>query len=354
MYGRLSPEVPLGPFAGSPVTVWSTPGKAAKLHASQRCSRIRPGRLAALEVPLSAAVERMCPQCAAYGSWARPGTAAGIFLNALTGMGLLYELDRYTGPDEDARTDDEVRQAAALLTRVPDEDPEAPLPEGQDEPDEGEGENEDEDEEDWRALQDARQDRASVFGQWRDAAASLYRAHELLAPFPWLRPWADAPMRRKASYIALLQQQAGQLVGRDALVVAAAAAAMQAPDLPTDDSALAPLGEPKKTASHLNALWRTWSSRAADSWEHPRHHSYVAYQLVEGLGARRKGRDAVLRHAQRLVSTWTATAEAAAGGESGEQLLLARLPKPRREHRGDREEPFLHGLSEWELGVLAS
>jgi hypothetical protein len=129
---------------------------------------------------------------------------------------------------------------------------------------------------------------------------------------------------------------------------------MPAPELSADDPALAPLGEPRKAASHLSALWRTWSSRAADSWEHPRYHSYVAHQLVHEMGARRKGRDAVLRHAQRLISAWTATAEAVAQGDSGERLLLARLPAPHPGRRGAREEPFLHSLSEWELGVLAS
>lgn len=91
-YGSLTPEVPPGPFEASPIKVWSAPGKAAKLHATEHCSRIRTGRVVSCELPLRTVVERMCPQCARYGPWARPGTGVGLFLGALTGLGLLHEL----------------------------------------------------------------------------------------------------------------------------------------------------------------------------------------------------------------------------------------------------------------------
>jgi hypothetical protein len=114
-----------------------------------------------------------------------------IFLNGMTGSGLLCELDRHAGADEDTRTDDEVRQAAALLNRMPSRDSvELDGPE--------------KDEDNWREVQDARDERVLVFDQWRRAVASLHRAHRLLAPFPWLRPWSDARMRQKAAYVALL------------------------------------------------------------------------------------------------------------------------------------------------------
>ncbi|MFG2815842.1 hypothetical protein [Streptomyces sp. NPDC048410] len=324
----------------SRIMVWSTPGSKAKLHASERCSRVRSGNLTASELPLSAVVERMCPQCAEFGQWGRPGTGLGIFLEALTGLGLLYELGRFAGPDEDTRTDEEVRQTAALLNRpsnMPEDDPDGSA---------------DEDEDDWREMREARDERTLIFGQWREAVASLHRALGLLAPFPWLRPWAGPLLGRKASYIALLQEQAGQLVRRDALVVAACAGAMNTPDLQPEDPALAALGPPSKVASDLASLWERWSGRAAGSWEHPREQDYVAHYLTDGMRGRRKGRDAVLGYGEQLVSAWTAEAEAAASGQWEERFLVARLPERFVLRRGDRDESYRHELSEWELGVL--
>lgn len=125
-YGSLTPEVPLGPFEASPIRVWSAPGKASKLHATEHRSRIRAGHVTSSELPLRAVVERMCPQCARYGPWGRPGTGAGLFLGALTGLGLLHELGSYGEADEDTFTDDEVKQAAALLQQAPQDDREGP------------------------------------------------------------------------------------------------------------------------------------------------------------------------------------------------------------------------------------
>ncbi|MFE4830691.1 hypothetical protein [Streptomyces sp. NPDC056672] len=336
-YGSLTPEVPLGPFEASPVKVWSAPGKASKLHSSEHCSRIRASRVVSCELPLRAALERMCPYCAMYGSWARPGTALGLFLGALTGPGLLRELGSYSEADEDTFTDDEVKQAAALLLRVPDDGPEDP----------------DEDEDDWRARQEAQRVRASVFEQWRSAAAGLYRAHRLLALFPWLTSWAEARMRLKAAHVALLQRQAGQLVFQDALLAAAAVAAMDAPVLPAEDPVLALLGTPPAVAKQLGSLWQQWSGKAADSWEHPREHGYLAYSLVHGISSRRSGRDAALERVQELVSAWTAAAQAGTGGERDGRDLSVRLPVQGLDDPPGRGKSFLGGLSEWELGVLA-
>ncbi|MEJ8653773.1 hypothetical protein WKI65_38425 [Streptomyces sp. MS1.AVA.3] len=109
IYGLLAPDVPLGPFEGSPITVWSAQGKQAKLHASSSCSYLRSARATEREVYLGASVvARMCPQCGAYSSWARPGTGLAVFLDTLTGLGLLYELDSFRDADEDAFGDEEV------------------------------------------------------------------------------------------------------------------------------------------------------------------------------------------------------------------------------------------------------
>ncbi|MFH8295383.1 hypothetical protein [Streptomyces sp. NPDC018059] len=325
----------------SRITVWSTPGSKAKLHASEHCSRVRSGTLTASELPLSAAVERMCPRCAEFGRWARPGTGLGIFLEALTGLGLLYELGCYAGPDEDTRTDEDVRQTATLLNR-----PSRNMPE-----DDLNGAAE-EQEDDWREMREARDERTLVFEQWREAAASLHRAFGLLAPFPWLTPWAGPFLEQKASYTALLQQQAGQLIRQDGLVVAACVKAMGTPDMLPEDPALTALGPPAKVASDLASLWERWSGRAADSWEHPREQDYVAHYLTDGMRGRRKGRDAVLGHGTQLVSAWTAEAEAAASGHWEERLLIARLPERFALRRSDCNESYRHELSEWELGVL--
>jgi hypothetical protein len=336
-YGSLTPEVPLGPFESSPVRVWSAPGKTAKLHAAEHCSRLRAGRVTSCELPLRSVIERMCPQCATYGSWARPGTGLGLFLGALTGPGLLHELASYGEADEDTFTDDEVKQAATLLLRAPHE--------GQ--------EDLDDKDDDWRAGQEAAQVRTSVFGQWRSAAASLHRAHRLLALFPWLKSWADARMRLKADHVALLQRQAGQLVAREALIAAAGVAAMDTPELPAEEEVIASLGTPTAVAGQLESLWRRWSSEAAGSWEHPREFGYLAHSLIQGMGSRRKGRDAALERAQELVSAWAEAVHAGAAGEQDERELLVRLPEQGLDDPPGRDEPFLARLSEWELGVLA-
>ncbi|MFJ8969999.1 hypothetical protein ACIRJ3_37735 [Streptomyces anulatus] len=334
-YGSLTPEVPLGPFETSVIKVWSAPGKTAKLHATEHCSRIRAGRVVPWDLPLPAVMERMCPQCAEYGSWGRPGTGVGLFLGALTGLGLLHELDRYSEADENCITDDEVQQAAALLLQTRHEDPE-----------------ERDEEDDWRARHEAQRVRTSVFEEWRSAAGSLYRAHQLLALFPWLVSWADVGMRRKASHVAWLQRQAGRLVAEESLVAAAGVAAMGAPELPGEDPVFAPVGDPAAVGRRLESLWRRWSGGAADSWEDPREHGHLAHYLVQDISSRRKGWQAALERAQQLVSAWAAEVPADTAGAQKDQLLLVQLPAPDPGDRYGRGEPFLGTLSEWELGML--
>ncbi|MEU2955936.1 hypothetical protein [Streptomyces xanthochromogenes] len=340
-YGSLTPEVPLGPFEASLIRVWSAPGKAAKLHATEHCSRVRAGRVTSSELPLRAVVERMCPQCARYGPWGRPGTGVGLFLGALTGLGLLHELGSYGEANEDTFTDDEVKQASVLLLQSP--------------PDDGEdGSDADEEEEDcWRVRREAQQVRDSVVGQWRSAAASLHRSYRLLALFPWLKPWANAGMRLKADHVALLQQQARQLLSREALVAAAGVTAMSTPELPAEEPVFAVLGTPTAVAEQLISLWRRWSRQAADSWEHPREHDHLAYDLVHGMSSRRKGREAALERAQELVAAWTLALRVGTAGEQDERMLLVRLPEQGLDDLLGRDEAFFGRLSEWELGVLA-
>ncbi|CAM5246314.1 hypothetical protein SALBM311S_02745 [Streptomyces alboniger] len=67
MYGQLTSDVPLGPFEGTTITVWSGQGKQAKLQSTPSCSYLRSARGVERTVHLDAAVVgRMCPQCGTY------------------------------------------------------------------------------------------------------------------------------------------------------------------------------------------------------------------------------------------------------------------------------------------------
>ncbi|MDX3433897.1 hypothetical protein PV664_33995 [Streptomyces sp. ME01-18a] len=287
-------------------------------------------------------IDRMCPQCAEYGAWGEPGTAVGLFLQAMNGPGLLFELDRYAGPDEDTPTDEEMQKASALLNRAPSTHA------GHSGPDE-----EDEDA-DWEAYQEACQVRDRVFALWRGAAASLHRSYQLLAPFPWLKPWAEPAVGHKTSFAALLHQRAAELVSPHALTAAAGAAAMDAPHLPAEEPVLALLGSPDAVARKLRSLWIQWRNRSGDSWDHPRQHNYLSYQLSHELSGRRKGRSEVRAVAQRLVASWTAAAENAGRSEAGERVLLAHVPGQRPAHPHEKSGQFCGTLTEWEWGVLAT
>ncbi|MFE2349402.1 hypothetical protein [Kitasatospora cineracea] len=46
-------------------------------------------------------IGRPCSHCAQEGEWAPPDTALGVFLRAVCGFGLLYELRQRTAPDPD-------------------------------------------------------------------------------------------------------------------------------------------------------------------------------------------------------------------------------------------------------------
>ena len=89
----LTPDVPLGPFEGALVTAYSAASKDAKLHASRNCTRLKAGTVLAHEIPLnSAAIKRMCADCAMHGRWARPGTSLELFLREFRGRGLVGPL----------------------------------------------------------------------------------------------------------------------------------------------------------------------------------------------------------------------------------------------------------------------
>ncbi|MFD5028509.1 hypothetical protein [Streptomyces sp. NPDC058373] len=344
-YGLLTPDVPLGPFEGAGVTVWSAPGSKAKLHATSSCSYLRSARATELEVRLDAAtVDRLCGHCAAYGPRARPGTALAVFLGAVTGVGMLYQLGRYCRADEDTCGDEEVSAAASVLL--------AASSAGEAERASADSEEEDEDES-WEELQAARQVRESVFAEWLDALTSLSRAHHVLGLFPWLRPWADPALQCKTDYLQVLRSRASRLVAADSLVLAAAVSAMEEPDVPADDPAFALLGAPVQARRELVSLWRRWRSKVESSWDHPRELGYLVHHLASGTSSRRKGYDRMLERARELLDGWEAAARSGAAGLGEERLLVARLAESALAPSGSGASVF-DRLDEWERGVLTS
>ncbi|MBW5259289.1 hypothetical protein [Streptomyces poriferorum] len=339
-YGLLTPEVPLGPFEGTEITVWSAQGKQARLHVSASCSYLRSAGVARRKVALDATVVgRLCPRCAEFGAWARRGTGLGIFLEALSGLGLLYQLDNYGAADEDAYSDDDVNQAATVLNRTPGS---------------GQNDTEDQDEDDaWEALREAQAVREQVFDEWRRAASSLHRVHQILSLFPWLEPWAAPRVQLKRDRLNALLGQASRLVTTDVLILSAAVSAMDDPALPEDDPAFTPLGSPAEVARQLRSLWHRWQHKVTDGWDHPSQQTYLAHNLTDGMSSRRKGRDEMLARAGVLLAGWQAEAEKGTASGQAERDVIARLPHPDAAGRGYGDSP-LSRLTEWELGVLAS
>lgn len=343
-YGLLTPDVPLGPFEGVAVTVWSAQGKQSKLHSKSSCSSLRSARVTEREVRLDATtVGRLCPQCTAYGSWGRPGTALAIFMDAVTGLGLLYELDRCHKADEDSYSDEEVGQAASVLFR-------AALGSEENAPADGEEEAEDER---WEELQEARHVREKVFAEWLDALTSLTRVYQVLDLFPWLRSWPEAGVQRKAGHLEVLRAQAARLVAPDSLVLAAAVSAMEEPGVPASDPAFAPLGTPAEVAAKLTSLWRRWHGKVEDGWDSAREQEYLVHDLASGMSSRRKGYHSMLEQARVLLRTWEEAARSIMAGQGGECVLVARIPGAALAERGSRGS-VTDRLSAWEQGVLAS
>lgn len=186
-------------------------------------------------------LRRLCSRCAAWGVWGRPGTGLGMFLGALGGTGLLYQLQSYVEPDEDERwTDREVREAAGLLRTEQDSDPD-------DEVEGGISRQE--------VREDAEELRGLIFAHWRGAGRSLHRAQAALAHFPWLGEWAKPSLTVKMRYLETFRAQAARSVDPEELVVAAAATALPMPELPHADPAFAVLGGNSRVSRALVDLF---------------------------------------------------------------------------------------------------
>lgn len=219
----LTADVPLGPFEGTLVTVRSAKGRNAKLHGSRRCSQLRTRDVVVTQVPLNASVVgRMCARCAESGCWGRPTTGLGIFLRALCGVGLLYELQSHVAPDEDDAPDEEVRAAAQLLL--------SPSADADEVDEEGE------------AREAAEWLREAVFSNWRAAAKSLHLAATVAADFPWLEGWAEPKFAAKRQRLEALRAQAALFVDPEGLALAAAVAGMSEPEMPVGGETFTALG----------------------------------------------------------------------------------------------------------------
>lgn len=338
----LTADVPLGPFEGTKITVYSAKGKNARLHVRRECGQLRTTNVTTTEVPLSAdVVDRFCSGCADWGPRARSTSGLGIFMGALGGVGLLHQLQAYAEPDEDVYwTQDEVRAAAELLRSERD-----PADED-DEDDDGR----------WEARREADELQERVLSRWRHAAGSLHRAQAVIAHFPWLTDWARPKLSAKAGYLETLRAQAALFVEPSGLVVAAAAAELGTPALPADDHAFAVLGNRSQISTGLSALWRRWQYAAEGSWEGPASRAFRRYDLVEGIRSNKKGHAEALEGAGRLIQSWEDEARAAAAATDSTPTVwvTARLPEDTEEpSRGDTRD-LLDGLDRWTLGVVVT
>ncbi|MFJ6755837.1 hypothetical protein ACIQNK_12555 [Streptomyces sp. NPDC091273] len=338
----LTADVPLGPFEGTKITVYSAKGKTARLHVRRECGQLRTTHVTTTEVPLSAdVVDRFCSGCADWGPRARPTSGLGIFMGALGGVGLLHQLQAYVEPDEDVYwTQDEVRAAAELLRSKRDSADE------DDEDDDGR----------WEARREADELQEQIFSRWRHAAGSLHRAQAAIAHFPWLTDWARQKLLAKEGYLESLQAQAALFVEPAGLVVAAAAAELGTPSLPADDPAFAVLGKHSQVSTGLSALRRRWQYAAEGGWEGPASRSFRRYDLVEGIRSNKKGHAEALEGAGRLIQSWEdeARAAAAATDSTPRVWVTARLPEDTEEpSRGDARD-VLEGLDRWTLGVVVT
>ncbi|MFF5488535.1 hypothetical protein [Streptomyces virginiae] len=295
----LTADVPLGPFEGTKITVHSAKGKNARLHVRRECGQLRTPHVATIEVPLNAdVVDRFCSGCADWGPTSRPTSGLGIFMRALGGSGLLHQLQAYAEPDEDVHwTQGEVQAAAELLQSergAADE-----------------GEDEEEDDRPWEARREAQELQEQVLSRWRHAAQSLHRAQAAIAHFPWLTGWAEPKVSAKERYLETLRAQAALFVEPAGLVVAAAAATLETPPLPTDD-------------------------------------------FVHGIRPNKKGHAEALEGAARLIQAWEdeAHAAAAAADSTPTVWVTARLPEGTEEPSRGGVPDVLDGLDRWTLGVL--
>lgn len=336
----LTADVPLGPFDSHLVTVFTTKGRASKLHAHLRCPRLRADGAVASEASLNAAtIGRMCSVCAHHGHWDRPDSGVGLFLRELGGYdGLLSQLQKYADADPDDEVTQEEAEGAAEVLRA------EPVSEEDESYDQDQG-----------TRDDAEQLRGQVLSRWRDAADSLHRAESVVAMFPWLTDWARPKVALKEEYLQTLRGRAGLFIDATGLVEAAAATSLEMPELPTEEDAFSAIGDREEIAGRLRSMWSRWQEAAANAWGLPGDH-LVTYQAVGGINSRRKGHDDACRAAGRLLASWEEEARRVASTSDPDVgvTLTALLREPRDEdpYSQKREGSLLGSLDNWTVGAL--
>ena len=337
----LTDDIPFGPFEGVPIRGYSTRGSQARIHIDPTCSALRTVEVAEVSVPLNAAsVKRMCRSCAESRRWARPTTSLGVFLDALTGPGLLHQLSSYTS-DELADDLDELNiPRAAELLRI------GEWPPDQDDVDA------DEDEDRYESWDEARSTRDTVLQFWLGAVESLQAAHQVIARYPWLEKWSRPKLNAKATCAEELKSAFAATVVPRNLVDVAAALLLDQPQLPVHLDEFAALPDPGRA---LAQLWTNWRRRLKPAPVRLEEHAYtVTYGVLdESMGKRRKGRAEAEDALHRLLSQW-ATAARARARESAERparWLVVELPSP--EGRAAHDTPLRESLNRWQTSVLA-
>jgi hypothetical protein len=336
-HAGLTPDVPLGPFEGTPLTAFAAAGRTTRLHASLACNRLRTDTPRELRVSLDAStIGRMCTECASWGQWARPGTALGLFLKEFRGVGMAYELEACLGPDPDdpGPTPREITEAAAVLRR-------------------GEPSSDDDDDYDeaaWAAYSEARELRDSVLvPAWSHAATSLLEAANRAARYSWLSSWAAKRLEQKAEYTETLRRHAAALISEEALITAALIDREDEPDLPVSDPAFAVLGGQAAVCSALSGLRREWRSRVRTGHELPGYYPYLGYDL---MGGKRKGRELVNARKNAMLDAWAGKlqSDVAPALQAPRRLVLATVPAG-TDADGQRWS-IERTLGFWDIGVL--
>lgn len=341
----LTPDVPLGPFADLPVTVWSAKSRPTRLHTGRTCTSLRTATVVQSTVLLNAAaIKQMCPSCLTDFPYRyRQGTALGLFLQDLGGAGLQMQLGNYLDDDEDDPALDEIQAAAALLTA---DEPFQPADSGQDEDLDGESD-------DAETLRAAEAVREVVFDSWRRAAASLKSVEQILPRYDWLAAWAAPRAETKRRHLETLQSRAAGLVRPANLALCALVSLAAAPELPVEDPRVLALGDAKEVQRRWSTAWREWQEWVMSDWGNPEERSAPA------LAERGRGRRSVsAREADDLAADLVRGHLAQARQNLQESAdgavdLMVRIVEP--EPRPGREAPgFLEALSPWERAVLVT
>lgn len=339
----LTADVPLGPFQDAPITVHSARSKNVKLHAARTCTQLRSSDVTTAEMPLNAeTISRMCSRCAEWGHWAPAESGLGIFLYALCGVGLLYQLTRYTAPDPDDSWDQAEVAAAAVLLRTDS------AGSGEDEVDDESGERY------WETYKDAQRLWGIVLSTWQGAAESQHLAGNAVLMFPWLAEWAEPKLAAKQQYLETVRAHSALFVDPEGLMAAAAASSMEMPTFSAQDARFAAIGPEKEVHAQLSSLWRRWQDKAQNGWEPPCSRTHLSYDPLQGVRSNRKGYGQAHAASAELIDSWESRLqEATASAESTVvRWMTIRLPEVKKDHRRRYDQGFLNDLDDWTTGVL--